>query len=267
MLGLWKNGNQREKIIKTQPSWRSVNQIKRLRIMMTVVAVVILLSVAAGLFLVWYQLHPVLGFEKDSSSQTYSEPLEPQDESTAPDVLILVNNDSPLPSEFSVDLTELDGVQVDKRLAESLEQMRRAAKSDGVTLSLTKGYVSSEQQQEQYQQKVQELVRAGYTQVRAEDAAATIVERGGRSEYQTGLAVDFSLTGSGQNSPEYQWLSVNGADYGFVLRYPPKKKSVTQKEEEPRHFRYVGKDNAQRMRQLGFCLEEYSAYLSKQLKK
>ena len=266
-MGLWKKddrlGRRGERVLKSQPGWRGVNQVRRLRILMTVIAVIILISVTAGLLLVWFQLHPSL--EKElftSSAPEYSEPVQ-SSAGSAPDLLVLVGSGRGLMEGVVPDLTELDGVQVDKRLAAAYEEMEKAAADDGVALKISRGYVTAEQQEELYKQKVRELVAAGYTQVRAEDAAQSLVERGGYSEYQTGLAVDFELTG-GQQS---QWLLVNGPQYGFVLRYPENKESVTQKNAEPRHFRYVGQENALRMRQMGFCLEEYVSYLSKQSKK
>lgn len=265
-MGLWKKSGRNsrgERVLKSQPGWRSVNQIRRLRILMTVVVVVILLSLSAGLFLVWHQLHPSLQKELFSvSSQAYSEPAEP-DEESAPDALILVNSGNALPQDAPIDLMEFGGVQVDRRAAAALKEMTKAAAAEDVTLTLSRGYVTAEQQEDLYRQKVQALIGSGYTQVRAEDAAQSLVERGGYSEYQTGLAVDFSLT-DGQNGPEYKWLMVYAPQYGFVLRYPSGKESITQKSAEPQHFRYVGVENAKRMRQMGFCLEEYVSYLAKQ---
>lgn len=270
-VGLWKrsgrSGRRGERVLKSQPGWRGVNQVRRLRILMTVIAVVILISVTAGLLLVWYQLHPSL--EKElfaSSAPEYSEPVQSSAASSAPDILVLVGSGQGLMEGVVPDLTEQDGVQVDKRLAAAYEEMKKAAADSGVALKITRGYVTAEQQEALYKQKVQELVAAGYTQVRAEDTAQSLVERGGYSEYQTGLAVDFELTG-GTGGAQSEWLLVNGPQYGFVLRYPENKTSVTQKNAEPQHFRYVGQENAQRMRQMGFCLEEYVSYLSKQLKK
>lgn len=268
-MGLWKkdgrSGRRGDKVFKSQPGWRSVNQVRRLRILMTIVAVVILISVTAGLLLIWYQLHPSL--EKElfaSSAPEYSEPVQSA-ASSAPELLLLVNSNRSLSESVTPDLTELEGIQVDKRLAAAYEEMKKAAAADGITLKITRGYVTAEQQEEQYKKKVQELVASGYTQVRAEDTAQSLVERGGYSEYQTGLAVDFELT-DGAGGAQSKWLLVNSPQYGFVLRYPENKTSVTQKNAEPQHFRYVGQDNAQRMRQMGFCLEEYVSYLFKQSK-
>lgn len=51
------------------------------------------------------------------------------------------------------------------------------------------------------------------------------------------------------------------AEYGFVERYPKGKESITGIDYEPWHYRYVGKEHAQRMNELNMCLEEYVAFL------
>ncbi|WP_278560136.1 D-alanyl-D-alanine carboxypeptidase family protein, partial [Coprobacillus cateniformis] len=45
--------------------------------------------------------------------------------------------------------------------------------------------------------------------------------------------------------------------YGFVLRYPTNKNSITGVGYEPWHYRYVGKEHAKKINELGVCLEEY----------
>ena len=44
-------------------------------------------------------------------------------------------------------------------------------------------------------------------------------------------------------------------EYGYVLRYPSDKVTITQKE-SCNIFRYVGKENAQKMHNQNLCLEE-----------
>ena len=260
-----------EKVMKTSPRWRSVNQVRRLKIMMTVVAVVLLVSVGAGIALVWYHISPVLPWLLPNASSAGSEAGE---ESSAAEQdwdslnLVLVNSLHMLPPDYEVSLTEAGGVMVEKRIADALLEMQRAAKEDGVGLKLSKGYVSAQEQEKLYQKRVKELTSSGYSQVKAEAAAQNTVERGGYSEYQTGLAVEFSAGKSGfEKSGEYKWLIEHGVDYGFVERFPKNKESTTGKTAEPGHFRYVGEENAKRMRQMGMCLEEYTAYLDSQSQK
>ena len=62
-------------------------------------------------------------------------------------------------------------------------------------------------------------------------------------------------------TPEYRWLQRHAHEYGFVLRYPEDKSEITGIRFEPWHYRYVGREHAEKMRMLNFCLEEYVAYL------
>lgn len=75
--------------------------------------------------------------------------------------------------------------------------------------------------------------------------ADAYVARPGRSEHQAGLAVDVaSPAGRGASFPktkEFAWLRKHSYEYGFVLRYPPGKTSITGYHYEPWHYRYIGK--------------------------
>jgi hypothetical protein len=52
-------------------------------------------------------------------------------------------------------------------------------------------------------------------------------------------------------------LIKNSWKYGFILRYPINKNSITKVGYEPWHYRYVGKVHTKRINELGICLEEY----------
>ena len=47
------------------------------------------------------------------------------------------------------------------------------------------------------------------------------------------------------------------AEYGFILRYPQGKESITGYSYEPWHFRYVGKETAKKISDESLVLEEY----------
>ena len=48
-------------------------------------------------------------------------------------------------------------------------------------------------------------------------------------------------------------------EYGFILRYPKDKEDITGISYEPWHYRYVGREDAAAIRDMGVCLEEYVA--------
>lgn len=59
------------------------------------------------------------------------------------------------------------------------------------------------------------------------------------------------------STPAQQWLMAHCWAYGFILRYPAEKQDITGIIYEPWHYRYVGRDHAQAIRQSGQCLEEF----------
>ncbi len=88
--------------------------------------------------------------------------------------------------------------------------------------------------------------------------------QGGYSDYHSGRSFDIGIfppTGSsGYYKPEgsYAWLDENAASYGFILRFPSGKDSVTGEESRTYTYRYVGVPHAVYMKQNGLCLEEYT---------
>lgn len=88
----------------------------------------------------------------------------------------------------------------------------------------------------------------------------------GHSEHETGLAIDFNIydhgvTATFDGTGDYAWVAEHCADYGFILRYPAEKTSLTGFAAEPWHFRYVGKPHAAYMQAHDLCLEQYLTLL------
>ena len=91
-----------------------------------------------------------------------------------------------------------------------------------------------------------------------QELADTYSARPGHSEHQSGLAFDIGALDNGYgNTPGGRWLNAHCADYGFILRYPAGKESITGYQYEPWHVRYVGKEIASRIMSQGITLEEY----------
>ncbi|OCN03514.1 hypothetical protein A4S06_06065 [Erysipelotrichaceae bacterium MTC7] len=93
--------------------------------------------------------------------------------------------------------------------------------------------------------------------------ADTYYARPGHSEHNGGLAIDISVRGFPFNEldtfEDYEYLVETFKDYGFVLRYPEDKVDVTGYGAEAWHFRYVGKELAQKLYTSGMTLDEYHA--------
>ncbi|MBE5930340.1 MAG: D-alanyl-D-alanine carboxypeptidase family protein [Lachnospiraceae bacterium] len=86
----------------------------------------------------------------------------------------------------------------------------------------------------------------------------------GRSEHQTGLAIDISCASEGfglettfADTPEGIWVAKNAHRFGFILRYPKDKEHITGYNYEPWHIRYVGTELAGYLYETGLTLDEY----------
>lgn len=142
-----------------------------------------------------------------------------------------------------------------KECSAAFSRMQSAAAKDGVKLYIVSGYRSYETQKRIYNRYVAKDGRA---------LADTYSARPGTSEHQTGLAMDLnSLSSSFGNTKEGKWLEKNSYKYGFIIRYPKGKQSVTGYVYEPWHVRYVGTDKATKIYKSGLCLEEYYGITSK----
>ena len=173
--------------------------------------------------------------------------------------LIVVNRWNEWPEDYDVELTELSsGQMVDSRIYPYLQEMFDAARTEGVYPVVREGYRTAEEQQEILDDKIQNYINQGYSQVKAERTAKEWVALPGTSEHQLGIAVDINADKSKcSNEDVYGWLAENAYKYGFVLRYPLGKQKITGTSYEPWHYRYVGKEVAREIYEREICLEEY----------
>jgi D-alanyl-D-alanine carboxypeptidase len=175
--------------------------------------------------------------------------------------LRLVNKWNPLESDFQPPLTTYAGVnKFDSRAIDKLKAIVQASNGKIRVASLHR---SIELQTSLFNREVTNYVREGLSKADAEEKAAQAVARPGTSEHNLGLAVDFlfegysSLSEDYKNTETYKWMMENCAKYGFILRFPENKKSITGVMFEPWHYRYVGEEAAQEIMSRGITLEEY----------
>lgn len=177
----------------------------------------------------------------------------------ANELLMIVNKQNQLDKDYIPQLVDYKNLKVNALLFDDLKQMCDDAKSYGIELKIVSGYVSFDEQEKLYNAKLREfLSNPDYTQVRAESAAQKIEPYAGCSEAQTGLIIGFDL--SNEHSAAY--LERNCINYGFVLRFPYDKEDLTHISYNQSLYRYVGTDNAIKMRSYNMCLEEYAEYLA-----
>ena len=222
-----------------------------------VLSIIIVLIIAFNQY--WASVAPSES-QDDGQSQTYT-----RNSGDSKKVLTLVSPKSPLPSDYSLDLADYDNTQVDVLIIEPLRELVKDAEKNGLSLSVTEGYVSVQEQNELYHQEINRLTETeGQNSARAAEEARTRVPMGNYADSQTGLSVRFSSDSGSDFSKtdEYYWLIKNSYKYGFILRYPENKTLCTEMDYDPSLFRFVGKDNALKMQRQNMCLDEYIVYLN-----
>lgn len=152
------------------------------------------------------------------------------------------------------------GLLLKNEAASALENMFYAASREGIYLYAGSGYRSY---------STQDAIYNNYVSRDGVYNADRYSARAGHSEHQTGLAIDIAdaslryfLSTSFGGTREGIWLKNNAHRFGFVLRYPSTKESITGYMYEPWHFRYVGIDYATAIFSEGseMTLEEYFGF-------
>lgn len=138
------------------------------------------------------------------------------------------------------DLVDIgNGQKLRKEAAAAMALMQEAATVAGAGLVMGSGYRSY---------STQDALYSSYVAKDGKEAADRYSARPGHSEHQTGLVMDFApIADNFAGTKQFAWLTANAHKYGFVLRYPDGKESVTGYMYEPWHWRYIGVTDATAM--------------------
>ena len=161
---------------------------------------------------------------------------------------ILINKEHSIPNDLKYKIIAYDSKcpSIDKR--ESLMEeavyyafleLKKAMKKKGYVIELQSGYRYTVDQEDLYNKVAEE---------KETEHANMYVAKPRHSEHETGLAIDICACIHGKwnfDSAEelnklYKYLHSIISDYGFILRYPKGKESITGYGYEPWHLRYVG---------------------------
>jgi len=174
------------------------------------------------------------------------------------DLTVLVNKYFAIPESYTPDLVLAESSKnqyVKTEANDAWNLMRAACEADtGYVLYLCSGYRTFEAQAALYSKSIADK---GIAHACSRNALE------GRSEHNLGLALDISTTGAGVISSGFAgteagiWVGEHCYEYGFILRYPEEKTSITGYVYEPWHYRYVGVDLAGTLYASGQTLEEY----------
>lgn len=181
--------------------------------------------------------------------------------------LILVNRQYPIHSAGLLkkeDFVCADEAYPQVRMERQAARVLRKAFEElgcGGAIALVSGYRTRAEQETIYRDSLEE---------NGPEFTGKYVALPDRSEHQTGLAIDLG-DGSCELDfirPEFPSEGMCGrfrraaARYGYVLRYPAGRESITGIAHEPWHFRYVGYPHSLIMEEQGMVLEEYLDFLA-----
>ncbi len=176
----------------------------------------------------------------------------------------IVNEDHPIDEDYVPEnLVTLDSSKIRVSNVFSLREdayndlleLYQAASSVGYKMRIISAYRSYSEQVTLY-----DYYQKNYGTSWAEQ----IDDKPGLSEHQLGLSIDVGiangycdLNACFANTSLYTWLKENAYQYGFIERYPQNKQDITGVIYSPWHYRYVGKEMAEKIYQSNLTMEEY----------
>lgn len=185
----------------------------------------------------------------------------------APDYMILINGKNRLPDGFeqTVEIIPVENAvgekyEIEKKTYEAFLRLRAdLLENDGIQAELISVYRTVAQQEKTFE---------NYTKRHGLEYAKKYAALPGHSEHHTGFAIDvgFLLDGkvdhsiAGLLSTDHLFKVVHRKlpKYGFILRYPEGKETITNIGYEPWHFRYIdAPEIAKEITDKGICFEEY----------
>lgn len=157
----------------------------------------------------------------------------------------LVNLQNALPRDYApANVRTVSGYVVENETAEFYLEMQAQMKADiGKSCVIYSAYRSYDRQSALYR---------NYSARYGSGYADTFSAKPGHSEHQTGRAIDMLhkrgysnlSSASFENTQQFEWLTKNAHNYGFILRYTEEGKQITGIMSEPWHWVYIGVDFA-----------------------
>lgn len=145
-----------------------------------------------------------------------------------------------------------EGIYLVEEARDNFYKLVDKAKEEGLTIRAISAYRGYTYQKRLYDK---------YVEADGVNKADTYSARPGFSDHQTGLAIDVDNAISSfenfTNTKEYQWMLDNSYKYGFILRYPSGKESITTYQFESWHYRYVGLKLAKKIKASNLTFDEY----------
>lgn len=182
--------------------------------------------------------------------------------------LLLINRDNRLEADLEMEFAATGSGHIyNAEIAEAFDALITAGELEGHSFQTVSAHRTMAFQANNFDSRYYMYINEGYSEDDAFYMTDLFVAPADATEHSTGLA--FDLLGYDYNEygrdlhqvygtyPSAIWLSEEGFEYGFVVRYLEGKTDITGYEYEPWHIRYVGVENAKFMQEYGLTLEEY----------
>lgn len=151
-----------------------------------------------------------------------------------------------------------NNILIEKKTYFMYKRLKEYLSSTGIDIFIDSSYRSLEEQEKLFNE-----IKSLY----GEEYANSYVSHSGYSEHHTGLCIDIVLKiedrfiSSNEDLLNYEnaFTKIHSClkDFGFILRYPKEKETITGYFYEPWHIRYVGKRTATIIYNENLTLEEY----------
>ena len=176
---------------------------------------------------------------------------------------ILVNRDNKFNNNYLnkinlIDIVDVNdkSIKVEENTYKAYLELKKYMESKNIFIGITSAYRDIDYQKQIYDESLEEF---------GEEHTNNYVAIPGYSEHHTGLALDIGVLVDGKYLDEDS-LKTNDLflemhkhlhKYGFILRYPKGKETITGYNYEPWHIRYVGNVVASIIYENNYTFEEY----------
>ena len=240
---------------------REENKAETQRALLFILPLIMLAVLIVGVFF-GYKFYQ--GSVSDRNAVSPTEAADAGDYSSNPMFYRPVNSAYKLDESYVPEVVTACGIEIAPEAAEPLQRLVEDGAEQGYEFLVQEGYISYEEQKEKYAAAVDEYRKKNKSSlVMAEASVRRTLPPAGESEQQTGLVVYLTVRTDGTflETPAYSWLVRNCVDYGFILRYPDRENTGGYAFSS-HLFRFVGVENAYKMRALDMNFDEYIEYLS-----
>lgn len=163
------------------------------------------------------------------------------------------------------------GGYISPRAKDSLAKLMQAIRNKGFIPQINSGYRSFWWQKDLFESSISTFKKQGMPESDAIAKTKLSIAPPNETEHRLGTAVDLACASCNAGNPSqkaqmYAFMQQNAHNYGFVISYTQACSYLTGKVYEPWHIRYIGKDLATELYNLGYLECREGIHLNKFLR-